>query len=146
MKLQARGVHRAPAPRARLPPAAAGRAFGMDPVPCPAVPCHAKLCRAMPHRVTLTRDTLGKARAQHGLATMGRHPLGAHGAVEFFTGKPSSSCACKPRGEARTKSLFCTLWGSLGNTEARRYRFAGLCAKGFTVFIINTINRFVVLL
>lgn len=85
------------------------------------------LCRAM-----------GTHFMKPGLASTQKRP---HHAVKVFIGTKSGG-----KGKSVLKSLFCTLWGSLSSTEACKYRFAGLCAKGFTVFIINTINRFVVLL
>lgn len=128
-------------------------------MPCRAMLCHAKPCcasctvpcLAKPCSATLAGDTLTSPRPAARLGT-GSQPGGSICAVltalaeAWHCRKETWRLCLQAKERSMHKSLLCTLCGPLGNTTACRYRFAGLCVKGFTVFIINTINRFVVLL
>lgn len=118
---------------------------------CHVKSCHAMPCQAVPCRPTPAGNTLMSPGPAARLGT-GSQPGGGIREVlvvlvEGWHRQKETWQLCL-QGEERSmhKSRLCTLWVSLDNTVACRYRFAGLCVKGFTVFIINTINRFVVLL
>lgn len=111
-------------------------------VPCCAKACHAKSCCA-----TLSADKLMSPMPVAQLGRRSRPSRGIHTEltvlVEAWRHQKEARWLCLQAEEKRVhQRLLRTLWGSLGSTMACRYRFAGLCVKGFTTFSINTINRF----
>lgn len=148
MPIHANPCHAMPSPAVRAVPCHAKQCHAVPSPAVPAVPCHALPSHAVP---PLAGDTLTSPRPASRLGT-GSQPCRSIRAAlaalveawHRWTGLRLLWLQAEER--SMHKSLLCTLWGSLGNTTACRYRFAGLRVKGFTVFIINTINRFVVLL
>lgn len=121
-------------------------------VPCRAVPCHEEPCQAMLgqlHRAVPRHPGWGHARGSQAgitawqrLTTRQRRPHSPPGTGQSLASR-AGSVAVVPGSQGEARSLS-ALSGSSGNSQVSS--FAGLCVKGSTVLIANTINRFVVLL
>lgn len=117
-------------------------------MPCRAMRSHAKPCCAnctVPCHATLAGDTLVGPRLASRLgrgSQPGRGILTALLALAkaWHHGQEAWQL-CLEAKEKHGVSLH-----SQDPQVTRRYRFAGLCVKGSTVLIANTLNRFVVLL
>lgn len=120
-------------------------------VPCQAMPSHTVPACPTPCCATPAGDTLASAGPVARLGAGSQPGADTRAMLAVLVGarcRPKDTWRLCLQAEERSmhESLLCARRGSPGNTTACRYRFAGLRVKGFTVFIINTINRFVVLL